>query len=158
MTKILTLALLLGILIASSAFADIFKCQQPDGTIVFTDRSSSADCKLERVQNLPLLGVIADTPVSRGSEQSATASSPRSGGQTAKTYDEFNNEVALLVEQFTNARRGAMRGLVGNKLKARRDLTDIRARKITLGGEIEQSTLSSSEKQSLTGMLASITE
>jgi hypothetical protein len=158
MTRILLSTLLLTIWTVSLSSADIFKCQQPDGTIVFTDNSSAADCKLERV-DLPPLSIMSDTSLSLGSTPGDSGPGPAySGEKSAKTYEEFKSEVSLLVEQFTSARRGAMRGLVVNKQKARRDLTDIRAQENELASEIERSELSRSEKQELQGSLATITE
>lgn len=158
MTRILLSTLLLTIWTVSLSNADIFKCQQPDGTIVFTDNSSAADCKLERVE-LPPLSIMSDTSLSRGSTPGDSGPGPAySGEKSAKTYEEFKSEVSLLVEQFTYARRWAMRGLVASKLKARRELTDIRAQKLLLQGAITQSDLNNSEKQELLETLATITE
>ena len=88
----------------------------------------------------------------------ATGSTKTTAFGGGKTYDGFKGEISRLVEQFTSARRGTMRGLVKNKLAARRDLAEIRARKATLTSEIQQSSLSSREKQELTELLATITE
>ena len=157
MARILTLSALLMLWTVSLTSADIFKCQKPDGTIIFTDKSSNADCKLERVEALPLLGTISDS-VPAGASVPATGSAKPAASGGNKTYEDFKGEVSLLVEQFTSARRGTMRGLAKYKLAARRDLTEIRARKGSLTSEIQRSSLSSREKQELTEALATITE
>ena len=158
MKIILLVTILLTTWTVNLASAEIFKCQQPDGTIVFTDNSAAADCKLERVE-LPPLNIMSDTSLSRGAAPSASGPRPaRSGEKSAKTYEEFKSEASLLVERFTSARRRTMHGLVVNKLKARRDLTDIRAQKTRLVDEIEKSSLRRSEKHELQERLSTITE
>ena len=160
MTRILAITAVLSIMATSPSWSDIYKCQLPDGSTFFTDSPElvTADCKLERVE-LPPLNIMSDTSLSRGAAPSASGPRPaRSGEKSAKTYEEFKSEASLLVERFTSARRRAMHGLVVNKLKARRDLTDIRAQKTRLVDEIEKSSLRRSEKQELQGSLATITE
>lgn len=154
MTRSLTIIAWLMLWSVSLAGADIFKCQQPDGTIVFTDKSSNADCKLERIELPPL----NSTPARASVPDAGSVESVDSGGKGVKTFEDFKGEVSLLVEQFTRARRGTMRGLAKNKLAARRDLAEIRARKATLTSEIQQSSLSAWQEQELMEALATITE
>jgi hypothetical protein len=162
MTKILAIAALLSIMAISPSWGDIYKCQFPDGRTFFTDspRLATDDCKLERVNSLPILGILSDAPSSRTSvaPNTAQATSSGAGENEAKSYETFKNEVLALVEQFQYTRRGTMRGLTAKKLKARRELTDIRAKKASLAYEIEQSPLSRTEMQELRGLLAEITE
>jgi len=162
MTRILTIAALLSIMATSPSWGDIYKCQFPDGRTFFTDSPelATADCKPERVE-LPPLSIMSDVPRSQTSAvpNTARATSSQASESKAKSFEAYKTEVSALVEQFEAARRAVFRStLVKNKQVARRDLTDIRARKNELASEIEQSELSRSEKQELQGSLATITE
>jgi hypothetical protein len=162
MTRILTIAALLSIMATSPSWGDIYKCQFPDGSTFFTDSPelATADCKPERVELTPL-NIMSDVSRSQTSAvpNTARASSSQASESKAKSFEAYKTDVSALVEQFEAARRAVFRStLVKNKQVARRDLTDIRARKNELASEIEQSELSRSEKQELQGSLATITE
>jgi hypothetical protein len=160
MTRILTTTALLILWTVSLAGADIFKCQQPDGTIVFTDKTSNADCKLERVEDLPILGVLPDAPQRPSSAPSSGAGvAPQSSENGSKSYESFESEVSALVEQYQSARSYLHRAnIVKNKQAARRDLADIKAQMNSLANEIEQSSLSRGEKRGLQEKLAVVSE
>lgn len=164
MSRILALAALLLFMAISPSWADIFKCQQPDGTIIFTDDpgQASADCKMERVTDLPILGIIRDSAVV--STPSATLPAPNlSKGKTAadaaKSFETFESEVTQLVEQASSARRRAFRSaFVADEQKARRELAELKTQASDLQGEIQKSGLRSAEKQTLSEKLATITD
>lgn len=162
MKRILTIAALLSIMATSPSWGDIYKCQFPDGSTFFTDSPelATADCKPERVELTPL-NIMSDVPRSQTSAvpNTARATSSQARESKAKSFEAYKSEVSALVAQFVAARRAVFRSnLVNNRLAARRDLTDIRAQKTSLADEIEQSSLSRSEKQELQGSLATITE
>ena len=161
MYRILAAAALLTIMTTSPSWADIFKCQLPDGSTFFTDSPelASADCKMQRVTELPVLGIMQGSPAAPASTTSSASANP-SGKKNpeGKTFEAFKSEVDLLAEQFKSSQRRAWRGRVANKQEARRDLKDIRAQKQELQSAVTQSTLSNSEKQALLGTLATITE
>ena len=163
MTRILTIAALLSIMATSPSWGDIYKCQLPDGSTFFTDSPelATADCKPERVELTPL-NIMSDVSRSQTSavpKSTTRATSSQASESKAKSFEAYKSEVSALVAQFVAARRAVFRSnLVNNRLAARRDLTDIRARKNELASEIEQSELSRSEKQELQGSLATITE
>lgn len=161
MHRILAAAALLTIMTTSPSWADIFKCQLPDGSTFFTDSPelATADCKMQRVTELPVLGIMQGSPAAPASTTTAV-SSGTSGkkGQEAKAFEAYKSEIDLLAEQFKSSQRRAWRGRVVNKLEARRELTDIRAQKQKLQSEVTQSPLSNTEKQVLLGKLATITE
>jgi hypothetical protein len=161
MHRILAAAALLTIMTTSPSWADIFKCQLPDGSTFFTDSPelATADCKMQRVTELPVLGVMqGSSAVSAPTTPSARASPSGKQGQEAKTFEALKSKVDMLAEQFKSSQRRAWRGRVANKQEARRELKDIRAQKQELQSEVTQSTLSNSEKQALLGTLATITE
>ena len=144
--------------------ADIFKCQRPDGTTIFTDDpgQATADCKLERITDPPVLGVIPDAAVARTPSTTPPESTP-SGGEAAvdaaKLFETFESEVKQLVEQSRSARRRAFRSaFVADKQKARQELAELKTQANKLHGEIQKSELRSSEKQTLLEKLATVTE
>jgi len=161
MYRILAIATLLTIMTTSPSRADIFKCKLPDGSTFFTDSRelATADCKLERVTELPVMGIIQGSPATPTSASSLAGASPSGKkSEEAASFEAFKNEVAMLAEQFKSSQRRAWRGRVANKHEARRDLTEIRAQKQKLQTAITQSALSNSYKLELMGTLATITE
>lgn len=161
MSRILAVVTLLTLMTSSLSWADIFKCKLPDGSTFFTDSPELAttDCKMQRVTELPVLGIMQGSPAAPASSSSSASASPSGKkSQEAKSFEVFKSEVDVLTEQFKSSQRRAWRGRVANKLEARRDLTDIRAQKQKLQSEVTQSNLSNTEKQELLGTLATITE
>lgn len=164
MLKIISCFTMFLLLIMSGglALADTFKCTRPDGTVFFTNDPSQAPsgCVIERVTDLPPLGIIPDAPM----QQPAAPVKRRSSASQAQTaeknlFEPYKNEAALLVEKFQSARQSVFRSsFVTDKLQARRELTDIRAQKAGLLSEIKQSSLSPSEKTELENLLSTITE
>lgn len=161
MSRILAVVTLLVLMTSSLSWGDIFKCQLPDGSTFFTDSPelASADCKMQRVTELPVLGIMQGSPTAPASTTSSASANPSGKkSQEGKTFEAFKGEVDLLAEQFKSSQRRAWRGRVANKQEARRELTDIRAQKLKLQSEVTQSPLSNAEKQTLLGTLATITE
>lgn len=161
MAKILVVTALSLFIASTAAAADIFRCKAQNDAIVFTDTptQASADCTREQVKELPIINVApkparGDLPVQNST--GIAPSTPNNIGTTS--FENFQNEVDELVAQFHSARyRVFQAGLIANKLQARRELTEIRARKQELQNEIEGAALSYGEKQELTEKLADIT-
>lgn len=153
---------LLLVMPAGMALADTFKCTRPDGTVFFTNDPAQAPsgCVIERVTDLPPLGIIPDAPAPRP----AVPGKGRSSAARAKTAEKtvfarYENEATRLVESFQSARQRVYRSsFVADKRQARQELTDIRARKASLLSEIRQAPLSSAEKTALENRLSAITE
>jgi hypothetical protein len=162
MFKLAELTVLLLILASGLAGADTFKCKLPNGTIIFTNDPSQApaDCQIEKVGNLPPLGVIPDAPP----QPAPTASTQKPGAPPAqddgtKSFDVLRTEATALVEQFQSARHRLIHSsFAADQLKARRELAGIREQKTNLQSEIAQSSLSVSEKQEINDLLSAISE
>lgn len=146
----------------NAAGADVFKCKEQNGATVYTDRptQATADCKREQVTELPSLRGASLAPAEEAPAPDSAAIVPSTASQErARLFETFQGEVEELITQFHSARyRIFQAGLLANKLQARRELTEIRARKLELQGEIEGSSLSYGEQQELTEKLADITE
>lgn len=164
MLRIISCSVLFLLLIMSGnlAMAETFKCTRPDGTVFFTNDPSQvpSGCVIERVTDLPPLGIIPDAPL----QQPAAPGKGRSSASQAQTsqkklFEPYKNEATILVERFKSARQSVYRSsFVTDKLQARRELVDIRAQKASLLSEIKQSSLSPSEKKELENLLSTITE
>jgi hypothetical protein len=164
MLKIISYYVLLLLLIMSDrpALADTFKCTRPDGSVFYTDDSSQVPrgCIIERVKDLPPVGVVPGAPLSQPLAPSAEKSTvPQAQAGKMKSIESFKNEASLLVEKFQSARHRAFSSsFVTDKRQARRELADIKAQKKLLLNEIDQSSLSSSEKVELNSLLSIVTE
>jgi hypothetical protein len=149
---------LLLIMSGGLALADTFKCTRPDGTAFFTNDPAQAPsgCVIERVTELPPLGIIPDAP---RQQPAAPGKERSSAAKKQDLFTPYKNEATLLVERFQSARRMAVKSsFVADKLQARQELADIRAQKASLLSEIEQLPLSSSERTELKNLLSTITE
>lgn len=161
MTKILVVAAISLAIASSAAWGAIYKCQTQNGAIIFTDDPSqtSADCTVERTENLPAINVLPESAPQESSPQESTSmgtSVNNSAGE--KSFEVFSNEVDLLVKDFRSLRRLAFHGTAYYKYQARHKLVDIRAQKNLLLSEIEGSSLRRGEKEELLEKLAAITE
>lgn len=150
MTRIVMTTLLLMLATASLAGADIFKCRLPDGTIVFADNPVAADCTMERVEDLPVLGVLPEAPARPPAAPTAADSGSQASDRGVKPYEAYASEVSALVEQHQAARKRLYRAsLARDKQEARSELSDLKAQMSSLADEIEQSELSGAEKRAL---------
>ncbi len=156
----LAVVLLLGSL--ATAQAEIYKCVRPDGSTFFTGdpAQTPADCQPEKVEGLPPLGILPDSPPPPAHERTSGGATPLHAGENAgKSLEDYREEASSLVEQYDAARRKVYRSsLAEDTLAARRELTAIRARKSALLNEISASALSPGEKRQLTELVAPITE
>lgn len=162
MLRIISCSVLFLLLIVSGglALADTFRCTRPDGTVFFTNDPSQAPsgCVIERVTDLPPLGIIPDAPLQQPAAPSNGSSSLAQAAEK-NLFEPYKNEATLLVERFKSAREKVYRSsFVADKLQARQELADIRGQKASLLSEIEQLPLSSSEKTELENLLSTITE
>lgn len=154
--------ILLLIMSSGLSLADTFKCTRPDGSVFFTDDPSHVPtgCVVERVKDLPPVGIIPDAPSNQPPGPSANkAIVPLTQTGQTKSFESFKTEAALLVEKFQSAHHSSVKSsFARDQLKAKRELTDIKAQKIGLLSEISQAALSSSEKRELEILLTPITE
>lgn len=163
MLKIISCSVLFLIFVMFNglSLADIFKCTRPDGSVFFADDPSKVPkgCVIERIKSLPPpVEKVPDTqqPPVPSAEISIA---PQTQPGEIKSFESFKSEAALLVEKFLSARhRMARSSFVADELKAMRELADIRVQKKDFLSEIQQSSLSSSEKEELESLLSPITE
>jgi hypothetical protein len=162
MIRIACVAMALVIIAVSLAGAEIYKCTRADGTVLFSDNpaQSSGDCTMERVEDLPPLGILPDTPPRPVSPPAAgRTAAPPTGADQIKSFDAFKSEAEQLIDQYNDAKRRSIRySLVIHKQKALHELTDIRAKKTTLLGDIDQSAMSDDDKQQLRAILSRIAD
>jgi hypothetical protein len=160
--RVFSCSVLLLIMAGGLAGADTFKCKRPDGTIIFTNDPSQApsDCLLERVKDLPPIGIIPDyTPPTASVPSEKRLVAPQTEIDDTKSFNALKSEAARLVEEFQSARRRAMHSsLVKDQLVAKRELTEIRVQKTMMLSELDQASLSAAEQQELEGLLSAITE
>jgi len=142
--------------------ADMFKCTRPDGTSYFSNSAAQpyGDCRMEKVEDLPPLGTIQDNAVrSAPPSGSKPPAAPAVVSGNSQAYDAFSNEARQLVDQYKDAKRRAVYySTVVQKQKAHRDLSEVRTRKTMMLGEIDQATISDSEKQQLREVLSQVME
>jgi len=165
MLKILALCWLLA-MSSSLTYADIYRCIDASGTILFADDPSRlpAGCKPDKLEESP-------PPAAPQSEQAPVDALPylakpaeviSSAAPEADQEDDgslLRAKADKLLEQFTVTRRQIVySSYAKDKLKARNDLQDIRLQKNQLLTEVEQSRLSESEKDEIRTILSPITE
>ena len=162
MIRIAFVAIALVSIAGSLAEAEMYKCTRADGTVLFSDNpaQSSGDCTMERVEELPPLGILPDTPPRPVSPPAAgRTAAPPTGADQIKSFDAFKSEAEQLIDQYNDAKRRSIRySLVIHKQKALHELTDIRAKKTTLLGDIDQSAMSDDDKQQLRAILSRIAD
>lgn len=166
MLKTLSFCSLLLVLALGSTHADTYRCKDADGVVIFTDNPANLPpgCQTDVVKELPSNG-ISPSVLSRPVKQRATTQRPASTTeqkqqQSAESaFDTLKSEAESLVAQFVSTRRRVFRSVMTkDKLKARRELKEIRVQKRRLLSEVEQSTLSRSQRKTVKETLSSITE
>ncbi|MCM2265969.1 MAG: hypothetical protein NDI73_12345 [Desulfuromonadales bacterium] len=164
MSRIIACVLLFVVLIMSGglSLADTFKCTRPDGSVFYTDDPAQvpSGCAIERVKEPPPIGIIPEPPLKQplvpGVEGPVTPPPQASG---TRPFDSFKNEAAQLFEEYQAARHKVVQtSFVADEQVARRELFAIKARASDLRSEINQSSLSGSEKRELEVLLSPITE
>ena len=162
MLKIISLFVLFFLVVFNGlSLADIFKCTRPDGSVFFTDDPSKVPktCVVERVTEVPSTGIISDAPLQPQAQSAGKPVLSQTKSEVIKSFASFKNEAANLVEEFQSARhRVATSSFVTDKLKARRELVDIKTQKERLLKEINVSSLISLEKEELVSLLSPIAE
>lgn len=141
------------------SWAGTYKCTRPDGSVFYSNDPSQVPkgCVIERIDQLPPIGAFPDPQPAVPDPGRAARQPPQP--ETENAFAAYARETELLFEQFQDARQRAVRStLVADKLAARRELADIRARAGVLRNEISQAPLSAQEKQTLEDKLTAITE
>jgi len=138
------------------AGAETFKCQRPDGTVMYTNDPAQApgDCVMEKVTDLPPIGTLPEAP--RPSAAPSTVARPT---PPQADFALFKSEAQRLVDDYQDTRQRVFRSsLVKDQLEAKRQLAELRAQRDGLLVAIEQATLSVAEREELAGLLAVISE
>ena len=162
MLRTLLLCAFMLIFLNDSVIAEIFKCRDAEGTLVFTNDPSRfpPGCDAEPVGDLPPLNIMPSqsaSPVKPSSSATTTERDQRKN--VGRSFDSLKDDAAHLVGQFESARQEVYRpGFEKNKQKARRELTVIRSRKERFLDELDQSELNRSQKQEIQKTLSKITE
>jgi hypothetical protein len=145
----------------SSAQAEIYKCVRPDGTTLFTSdpAQAPADCRPELIDPLPPLGVLPESVAPAPPERTPASGSRQSPEAAGKSAAAYTTEATALANQYDAARRTLYRAsMVVDQLAARREMSEIRQRKILLLEEVDRSSLGSAEKRSIGEILAPISD
>lgn len=159
---ILVFLLVFSITAVDLSWADVFRCRRPDGSVFLTNDPAQVPkgCTIERVNDLPPLGVLPDTSAKAPSPavaEKSTAAQAQSG--EARTFESLISDAVQLAEKARAARhRIATSSFVADEMNARRELADIKGQANTLRQEISRAGLSGSEKRKLDEVLAPITE
>ena len=162
MLRTLLLCAFMLLFLNDLAMAEIFKCRDAEGTLVFTNDPSRfpLGCDAEPMDDLPPLNITPSQPsppVKPGS--SATTAERGQQKNVGRSFDALKADAAHLVGQFESARQEVYRpGFEKNKQKARRELTVIRSRKESFLNELDRSALNRSQKQEIQKTLSKITE
>ena len=99
MSRILAVVTLLTLMTSSLSWGDIFKCQLPDGSTFFTDSPelASADCKMQRVTELPVLGIMQGSPAAPAPTTPSASTNPSGKkSQEGNTFEALKSEVDSL--------------------------------------------------------------
>ena len=162
MLRALLLCAFMLIFLSDSVIAEIFKCRDTEGTLVFTNDPSRfpPGCDAEPMDDLPPLNITPSQPSSSvKSGSSATISENGQRKNEGRSFDALKGDAEHLVGQFESARREVFHpGFEKNKQRARRELTVIRSRKESFLNELDQSELNRSQKQEIQKTLSKITE
>jgi hypothetical protein len=142
------------------AIADIYKCTDAQGGVIYTDDPSKMprDCNTDQSVNLPRLNVIPAETVSPGKPRAAGSPVRKTQqGDEASSYATFNNQAQDLVDRYNSARQKAtFSPLFRNKEAAKSELRGIQSEKHDLMIEVEQSSLSRSQKDQIIGKLSRV--
>ncbi|NJC88086.1 MAG: hypothetical protein FIB02_06060 [Desulfuromonas sp.] len=154
--------LVLVIISCGLSWADTFKCTRSDGSVFLTNDPAQVPkgCAIERVKDLPPVGVLPQAPAPPHSVPVQERAVPQQmRGEEARSFESYVGEAVQLVEKFHATRRDMVTSsFVADELKARHDLADIRGQANDLRKEISRAELSGSEKRKLDELLAPITE
>lgn len=165
MLKALCGSALLLLVFSGVSWADTYKCTRPDGSIFFTDDLSQVPkgCTIERVENLRFIQKPPEPPAGEApmpnageaptpSAQDSLVPEEQPGDTTS--FDALKDEATQLGEEYRNARRKISGyAYVSDDVKMKYELSQIKARANALRDEINQSSLSSAEKQELESLL-----
>ena len=166
MLKSLSLCALILVLATGLIHADVYRCKDANGTLIFTDAPSSfpPECQVKVIKDLPLINVVPST-LSKPARQRKTILPPastdgvKSQEKVESEYSSLKEEAEALVGEFHSTRSrifNAPNQL--KKYKARKDLIEIQSQKGSLLSEVDQSTLKRRQKKEVKEILTSITE
>jgi len=138
------------------AGAETFKCRRSDGTVMYTNDPAQApgDCVMEKVTDLPPIGILPEAPRQPAAPQSAARSTP-----PPADFALFKSEAQGLVDDYQSTRQRVFRSsLVKDQQEAKRQLAELRVQRDGLLAAIDQAALSVAEREELAGLLAVISE
>ena len=164
--KALSCCTLLLLFTFSSSYAEIYRCKTDNGVVIFTDNALNIPkgCETEDVKELPRGSVTPYRPSPPIKPKTATQRQTSTTKQkkhepSEKVFSSLKGEAVSLVDQFVSTRSLVYRSsMVRDKQKARRDLKEIRAQKVTMLSEVALSPLNRSQKEEIKKILSSITE
>jgi len=158
---------LLFVLTVDLAYADIYRCSDAGGTVIFSDNPLNlpTGCQADVVGEL-VSPEANDPGPSQPLEQSKTTQPPvkETAEQelSAEVEDPFTvlkGAAKNLADQFASTRRRVFRSTrANNRQTAMRELNEVRSKKGRLLSELDRSTLTRSQKREIEGVLASIEE
>jgi hypothetical protein len=165
MLKVLIFFVLLTV-IPHLAFAGIYRCEDADRKLIFTDNPSNLPpgCQVEYAGDMPALNVLP-SPQAPSVKKKTSAQSPAQiddkepSESVANEYDILKGEAESLVERFVAIRKRVYRSTkVRSKIKARKDLKEVKSQKSPMLKKIDKSTLSRSQKKTVREILSNITD
>lgn len=166
MKATLSFFVLLPVLTVSLANANIYRCEDTDGTRIFTDNLSNIPqgCQTDIVRDLPR----SDVPPSNLSPPVKQRTAPQLPTSESRQKQPKHGEVSYhvlkagaesLVEHYLSTRKNVFRFRnSSDRRRARIELADIRAQKSRLLNEINKSTLRRAKKAEVNLILSTITE
>lgn len=150
------------LLMAGLATAEVYKCKDAQGTIIYTDDTTKMPrgCNTEQAVKFPQLNVVPaqSAPPDISSPPASPASSAQQGDDGA-SYEALKGEADALAAQYAVARKKAtFSPLLKNKEAAKAELKEILRHRDRLVGEIEKSALQQTQKNAILGKLSSVAE
>jgi hypothetical protein len=147
----------------SLSWADTYKCTRPDGSIFFTDDLSQVPkgCAIERVENLRPIGKPPEPPVNEAPMPDETpvfrtedATPPQVLSHNMRLFKNLKSQAVRIGDEYQALRR-KLHGYsyVKDDIRTKQELSEIRKQAELLRDEINESPLSSSEKQELESLL-----
>lgn len=161
MLKTLSFCGLLLVMATGLASADVYMCKKADGSIIFTDNQANIppECQMDVVRDLPPNGISSYSPPSPVKQRTATqrlvsTSEPEQREAIEDVHSFLKKRAESLANQFVSTRKRVFRSTkVKNKQTARRELTEIRARKSSLLSEVAKSPLNRAQKKEVREIL-----
>jgi hypothetical protein len=148
---------------AVAAGAVMYECTRPDGTMVFTDNplQAPANCRMITAENLGPALLSPTSPQPQAQPQSPPPAGAKTAAQAGNgaepTFETFQSEAEQLVTSYKDTRRRYNQAsFAKDQLTAMRELAEIKSQKNALLSALQQSSLSSSEKQQIMATLAAI--